>query len=87
MSVNASRSQNADLAEGMSDGSYKKIITDRGGNLFTSDVGGTVAARSDLSDAHYGIHEAKVKHLGDGTVHVTPDFQGNPLQPGGITFS
>jgi len=76
------RRLNAELAEGMSDGSYKKIVTDRGGRVDDA----TWEARSDLSDAHFGIHEARVKHLGDGSVHVTPDFVPNPLQPGGITF-
>lgn len=83
MATNTSRSQNAELAEGMSDGSYKKVVTDRGGSV----VPETYESRMDLSDAHFGIHEARVKHLGDGTVHVTPDFVVNPLQPGGITFS
>lgn len=83
MATNTSRSQNAELAEGMSDGSYKKVVTDRGGAVGIE----TYESRMDLSDAHFGIHEARVKHLGDGTVHVTPDFVVNPLQPGGITFS
>lgn len=82
MAVNASQSQNAELAEGMSDGKYKKIVADRGGSVDPA----TWEDRRDLSDAHFGIHEAKVKALGDGSLHVTPDFVENPLQPGGFTF-
>jgi hypothetical protein len=82
VTVNNSRSQNAELAEGMSDGTYKKITTDRGGPISPE----TWEAKADLSDAHFGIHEARVKHLPDGSVHVTPDYLTNPLQPGGITF-
>lgn len=70
MAVNNTRSQNAELAEGMSDGKYKKIVTDRGGNVDPA----TYADRRDLSDAHFGIHEARTKVLGDGTVHTTPDY-------------
>lgn len=74
------RSQNAELAEGMSDGKYKKVVTDRGGNVSP----GTYADRRQLSDVHFGIHEAREKVLGDGTVHVTPDFVGTPpaMPPG-----
>lgn len=70
MAVNTSQSQNAELAEGMSDGTYKKIVTDRGGMVDPA----TYDARRDLHDAYYGIHEARTKVLGDGTMHVTPDF-------------
>lgn len=76
------RSQNAELAEGMSDGSYKKIVTDRGGQVDSA----TFEARRDLADVHFGIHEARVKHLGDGSVHVTPDYVTNPLQPVPVVY-
>ena len=72
---NESRSENAELAEGMSDGKYKKIVTDRGGNVSPE----TYEDRRDLSDVHFGIHEARVKVLGDGSIHVTPDYVDNPL--------
>lgn len=74
MTVNASRSQNAELAEGMSDGKYKKVVTDRGGRVSP----GTYDDRRDLADVHFGIHEARTKVLGDGSVHVTPDYIGTP---------
>lgn len=73
MAVNTSRSQNAELAEGMSDGRYKKVVVDRGAAEAT-----TWEARRDLSQRDYGIQEAKVKVLGDGTLHVTPDYVETP---------
>ena len=75
MTVNNSRSMNAELAEGMSDGKFKKIIADRGGVVHPE----TYDDRRDLSSAHFDIAETKVKHLGDGTVHVTPDFIDFPI--------
>lgn len=81
MAVNTSRSQNAELAEGMSDGKYKKVVTDRG-----VAEPATYEARRDLHDAYYGIHEARTKVLGDGTMHVTPDFVTTPAVMGGIVF-
>lgn len=75
MAVNNSRSQNAELAEGMSDGAYKKIVTDRS-RTYNDDS--TWAVRKDLSPIHFGFRESKSKALGDGTVHVTPDYIDNP---------
>jgi hypothetical protein len=74
MAVNNSRRMVADLAEGMSDGMYKKVVTDRGG----APEGATLLARSTLDDLYFGIHETKQKVLGDGTIHTTPDFQATP---------
>lgn len=65
---------NANLAEGMSDSSYKKVVQDRGGIVDAA----TFQARSQLDDVHFGIHEARVKILGDGTSQVTPDFEVTP---------
>lgn len=73
MAINQSRSQNADLAEGMSDGKYKKVVMDRENAEPT-----TYQDRAILSDQYYGIHEAREKVLGDGTVHVTPSFVATP---------
>jgi len=70
VAVNNSRRLNGDLAEGMSDASYKKVITDRGGNPEAA----TLLVRSRLDDLYFGIHECRDKVLGDGTVHTTPDF-------------
>lgn len=82
MAVNTSRSQNAELAEGMSDSKYKKVVTDRGGAVDPA----TWEARRDLTDAHFGIHEARVKTLGDGSIHVTPDYVATPAVTGGVLF-
>lgn len=75
MAVNQSRSMNADLAEGASDSKYKKIEMDRGGNVGLE----TWEARRDLSQRDFGMQEAKEKVLGDGTIHVTPDYVAAPL--------
>lgn len=74
MTVLANRRQTQELAEGMSDGKYKKVIQDRGGVVEDS----TYQDRKDLSDAFYGIHEASEKVLPDGTVHVTEDYRTTP---------
>lgn len=74
MAMNTSRSQNAELAEGATDSKYKKVVVDRGGSVDTA----TWESRRDLSQRDYGIQEAKVKALGDGTLHVTPDFVETP---------
>lgn len=75
MAHNQSRSLNGDLAEGMSDGKYKKVVMDRGGAIDAA----TYADRAALNDVYYGIHELRTKILPDGTVHVTPDFVATPI--------
>lgn len=72
---NNSQSLNANLAEGGTDGKYKKVVADRGGSVDPA----TYEARRDLSDAFFGIHEARNKVLGDASIHVTPDFVTTPL--------
>lgn len=74
MAVNNSRGMNANLAEGMSDSKYKKIVADRGGVI----DGATYLDRAALDDLYYGIHEARTKVLPDGTTHTTPDFVTTP---------
>ena len=74
MAQNFSRSQNEDLAEGMSDGKYKKMVQDRGGQVDEA----TYMDRAALSDVWYGMHEAPVKVLPDGTLHVTPETVPTP---------
>lgn len=74
MAMNSSYSMNANLAEGATDGSYKKVVRDRGGNIDAV----TYAERADLDDGWYGIHEKGMKNLGDGTAHKTPDYYGTP---------
>ena len=75
MAVNGSRSMNGDLAEGMSDGKYKKVATaERGGVIDPA----TYLNRGALDDLYYGVHEAQTKVLSDGTVHTTPDYVATP---------
>lgn len=69
-----SRSMNAELSEGSTDGKYKKIVTDRGGVVDP----GTFENRADLNDEWFGIHEKKVKVAPDGLLHATPDYVQNP---------
>jgi hypothetical protein len=68
------RSANAELSEGMTDGKYKKVITDRGGVV----EGTTYQDRQDLADVWHGIHEAPVKVLPDGLRTSTPNFVATP---------
>jgi hypothetical protein len=70
MAYPASRSMNAELSEGSTDGKYKKVVRDRGGVV----EGGTLTERADLDDRYYGIHEKQVKVAPDGLLHATPDF-------------
>lgn len=67
---NTSRDMVANLAEGATDGSYKKVVRDRGGVVEST----TYEERQDLSDVWFGIHESPEKNLGDGTRGRTPDF-------------
>lgn len=65
-----SRSMNAEMNEGSSDGKYKKVVRDRGGVI----APGTYESREDLNDQYYGIHEKTVKVAPDGLLHTTPNF-------------
>lgn len=68
------RSANEALHEGMTDGKYRKVITDRGGifEMCTWD------ARQDLTDGWHGIHEEPVKVLPDGRMCHTPNAVSTP---------
>lgn len=83
MAVNNSRSMNGELAEGMSDGVYKKITMDRSR---TPNDDATYAARRDLAPIHFGFREQQHKVLGDGTTHTTPDYIANP-DPGQFFYN
>lgn len=65
MAYPAPRSLNRDLMEGMSDGKYQKVNQNVGGIVEKELAYGEL---EDLSDTYYGIHEAPVKRLPDGTV-------------------
>lgn len=75
-----SRSMNADLAEGMTDGTYKKVIQNRGGKV----EGSTAQSRASLDDNWYGIHEKQIKTSPDGLSHPTPNYVATPPVPGDV---
>ena len=74
MTYGNTRSVNADLHEGITDGTFKKVIRDRGG--FPENL--THAVRQDLDDTWYGIHELPHKYGGDGIPAPTPNFVATP---------
>ncbi|MFF3356229.1 hypothetical protein ACFYWN_27085 [Streptomyces sp. NPDC002917] len=74
MSYANERSLTGDLNEGLTDGAYKKVVRDRGGVVEST----TYAARSDLNDLWYGIHEDPLKHTPDGRSITTPNYVGTP---------
>ena len=65
-----SRSMNAELNEGSTDGKYKKVINNRGGQVEHA----TQFVRDDLNDIYFGIHETSVKERGDGRSVGTPNY-------------
>ena len=68
------RSANAELAEGLTDGKYKKVIRNRGGVVEAT----THLARADLADVWFGIHEAPGKVDPDAHYKQTPNFVPTP---------
>lgn len=68
------RSAIDELNTGMIDGSYRQVVKDRGGDV----EGATYAARRDLYDTWYGIHEADVKELPDAMPAHTNNFVATP---------
>lgn len=81
MSYAASRNMTGELFEGLTDGSSKKVVRDRGGVVDQA----TINVRRDLFDTWYGIHEDPLKVDPFGRVVHTPGYQETrPLQyPGG----
>jgi hypothetical protein len=65
---------NSELLEGMTDGSFKKVVADRGGSV----EGTTNLIRKALHDTWYGIHEVAQKPVQDGRVVETEDFVNTP---------
>lgn len=74
MSYANQRSLTEEVNEGLTDGSYKKIVRDRGGVVEAT----THDARRDLADVWYGIHEAQTKARPDGHAVNTPNFVPTP---------
>jgi hypothetical protein len=72
------RSAIDELNQGMIDGTYKQVAPNRGGQIEPA----TYAARKDLHDVWYGIHEAAVKELPDALPAHTPTFVATrPARP------
>ncbi|MGW3153670.1 hypothetical protein [Streptomyces sp. NPDC001089] len=73
MSYAPRRPLGGELAEGLTDGTYKKINTDRGGDVDPT----TYGVRQDLNDVWYGLHETPVKRRPDGIAVRTPGYVPN----------
>lgn len=70
MAVNTSRSMNAELREGLTDGSYKKVVNNRGGVVERA----TYDSRNELDDVWYGIHEVELKDIKTQPGHNTTPY-------------
>ena len=77
MAYPKSRSMNSELAEGATDGKYKKVINNRGGVVEST----THDDQAGLNDAWFGIHETPVKTLPDGTHRHTLEYVETPPAP------
>lgn len=82
MAYAPSRSMNAELNEGATDGKYKKLVVDRGGLGVASSA--TVRHRVDLNDVWYGRHEEAVKMRPDGKPVHTPNYVPTPPAQAGF---
>ncbi|MFC4498574.1 MULTISPECIES: hypothetical protein [Streptomyces] len=74
MSYANQRSLTGEVNEGLTDGTYKKVVRDRGGEVEAT----TYDARRDLDDVWYGIHEAQTKATPDGRAVSTPNYVPTP---------
>ena len=72
------RSCNAELAQGMTDGEYKQVVKDRGGQVET----GTWEHRKLLSTMVYGIVELDKKECPDGVGPVRTSYTVDTPRPG-----
>jgi len=72
------RSANTDLAMGMTDGTFKQVVKDRGGQVDTA----TWESRKQLSVALYGIVELPGKTCPDGVGPVRSPYAVDTPQPG-----
>ena len=74
MAYPRTRSVSRELHAGMTDGKYRKVIADRGGEVEHT----FLANREALTDAFYGIHEAPSMVLPDGRVCSNPYAVSTP---------
>lgn len=75
MSYPKTRSCLRELDAGATDGKYRKVIADRGGDVERS----FVANRMDLVGGFYGIHEAPVMTRPDGHRCTNPYAVSTPV--------
>lgn len=76
------RSMNSELNEGSTEGKYKRVINNRGGEVDEL----TVDNRKTLSDVWYGVHETDQKRRPDGKLVTTPYYRPTPPAEGSIGF-
>lgn len=74
MAYPRTRSCLSELDAGATDGKYKKVIADRGGDVERT----FVQDRTDLVGGFYGIHEAPVMRRPDGHACVNPYAVSTP---------
>lgn len=79
MAYPKTRSSIDELNQGMIDGTYRQIAPNRGGEIEPT----TWAARKDLNDVWYGLHEATLKELPDGIgpAHTPTTVSTPPASP------
>jgi hypothetical protein len=73
-----SRSCNAELGQGLTDGSYKQVVKDRGGQVES----GAWEQRKQLSVGLYGVVELAEKECPDGVGPVRTPYTVDTPTPG-----
>lgn len=83
MAYPPSRSMNAELNEGATDGKYNKIVRDRSApaSYFADE---TTEQREGLNDVWYARHETPLKRRPDGKPVHTPNFVPTPFAQAGF---
>lgn len=76
------RSVNRELDEGMTDGTYKKVVQNRGGIVEAA----TWLARKNLSVKLYGVVEAPRKMLPDGSGTVETPYTVETPNPEALGY-
>lgn len=77
MAYPRARSVNRELEAGATDGKYRKVIADRGGEVERTFVGN----RTDLVGGFYGIHEAPVMEMPGCTRAVSNPYAVSTPMP------
>lgn len=74
MATAPQRSCNSELEEGMTDGTFKKVVMNRGGTIDPL----TGAVRNQFDDIWHGITECNPKIGPDGLTVNTPNYEKTP---------